>query len=419
MSDITPPPGPVTGSPAGSAPADTDLGRLPTIRLQPSRHKRVQHGHPWVYSNEVEMDKAAKGLPAGSVVKLVDAGGSALGLATFNPHTLIAARLLTRDLSERVDTGFFVRRLRRAVEIRDRLFDRPFYRLIHAESDGLPALIIDRYGDVVVVQANTVAMDRRLGMILAALDEVLDPRAIVLRNDSAARSYEGLPEEVRVAKGTVEGLVPVEENGATFFADLSEGQKTGWFFDQRDNRAFIANLCRGKSVVDFYTYAGGFGVLAAKRGASHVTLVDRSALSLSIAMKAAEANGVADRVDAAKGDAFNLMDQWVAEGRSFEVVIADPPAFVKSRKDLAVGSRAYRRMTKAAARLVAPGGMLLVASCSHNMEPSLFHQEVARGIGEAGRQGRILRFAGAGPDHPVHPLLPETQYLKAMVLAMD
>ncbi|WP_035704930.1 class I SAM-dependent rRNA methyltransferase [Niveispirillum irakense] len=412
----------MTENAAATAPDTTPVAKpaaLPVIRLQAGRHKRAQHGHPWIYSNEVDMDKAAKALPAGSVVRVTDAGGATLGIATFNPHTLIASRFLSRDAATVIDTGFFVNRIRRALEIRERLFDRPFYRLIHAESDGLPALIIDRYGDVVVVQANTVAMDRRLPMILAALDEVLNPRAIVLRNDSAARTYEGLPEEVRVAKGSVEGMTPLEENGATFFADLSEGQKTGWFFDQRDNRAFIANLSKGKTVVDFYTYAGGFGVLAAKRGASHVTLVDRSALSLSIAAKAAEANGVADRVDTAKGDAFNLMDQWVAEGRTFEVVIADPPAFVKSRKDLAVGSRAYRRMTKAAARLVAPGGMLLVASCSHNMEPPLFHQEVARGLGEAGRQGRILRFAGAGPDHPVHPLLPETQYLKAMAFALD
>jgi 23S rRNA (cytosine1962-C5)-methyltransferase len=417
----------MTDIPAATAPAmttDTPTqapkpASLPVIRIQAGRHKRAQHGHPWVYSNEVDMDKAAKALPAGSIVRVTDAGGATLGLAAFNPHSLICARFLTRDPAEAIDTAFFVRRIRRALEIRERLFDRPFYRLIHAESDGLPALIIDRYGDIVVVQANNVAMDRRLPMILAALDEVLNPSSIVLRNDSTARSYEGLAEEVKVVKGSVQGLIPLEENGATFFADLSEGQKTGWFFDQRDNRSFIANLCQGRSVVDFYTYAGGFGVLAAKRGASHVTLVDRSALSLSIAMKAAEANGVADRVTAEKGDAFNLMDQWVAEGRTFEVVIADPPAFVKSKKDLAVGSRAYRRMTKAAARLVAPGGMLLVASCSHNMEPPLFHTEVARGLGEAGRQGRILRFAGAGSDHPVHPLLPETQYLKAMVFALD
>ncbi len=393
--------------------------KLPAVHILAGRHKRALHGHPWVYSNEIQMDQQAKAIPAGSIVRVIEAGGQVLGLTTFNPHTLIACRFLTRDPGEAIDQSFFERRLRRALEIRERLFDRPYYRLVHAESDGLPALIVDRYGDVVVVQANTVAMDARLDLILAALDTVLAPRAIVLRNDSAARGYEGLAEEVRVAKGEVAGPIAVEENGATFFADLAAGQKTGWFFDQRDNRAFIANLARGKRTIDFYTYSGGFGVLAAARGASHVTLVDRSALSLDIAMKAAQANGVADRTEAVKGDAFQLLEQYVAEGRRWEVVICDPPAFVKSRKDLAVGSRAYRKMTTLAAKLVAPEGMLLVASCSHNMEPALFHEEVSRGLGQAGRQGRILRFAGAGPDHPVHPLLPETQYLKAMVLALD
>ncbi|MFM2045177.1 MAG: hypothetical protein RLY86_3753 [Pseudomonadota bacterium] len=393
--------------------------KLPTVRIQPGRHKRAQHGHPWIYSNEIEMDRAAKALPAGSIVKVAEAGGQVLGIATFNPHTLIACRMLSRDPALVVDTDFFAARIRRALDVREALFDRPFYRLVHAESDGLPALIIDRYGDTVVVQANTTAMDLRIDQIVAAIDQVLSPAAIVLRNDSGARAYEGLSEEVRVVKGTVQGLTRIEENGATFFADLSSGQKTGWFFDQRDNRAFIAQLAAGRRTIDFYTYAGGFGVLAAARGASHVTLVDRSAASLEIALQAAEANGVGAKTVARKGDAFDVMDELVAAGERFEVVIADPPAFVKSRKDLAVGSRAYRRMTKAAAKLVAPGGYLLVASCSHNMEPPLFHQEVARGLGEAGCSGRILRFAGAGPDHPVHPLLPETQYLKAMVFAVD
>lgn len=397
----------------------TTSPKLPAVRIQPGRHKRAQFGHPWIYSNEIEMDKAAKALPPGSIVRVTDAGGQPLGTATFNPHTLIACRMLSRDPALVVDQAFFEARFRRALDVREALFDRPFYRLVHAESDGLPALIVDRYGDTLVVQANTTAMDSRIDMIVAALDKVLSPAAIVLRNDSGARAYEGLAEEVRVAKGSVEGLTRIEENGAAFFADLSSGQKTGWFFDQRDNRSFIANLAKGRRTIDFYTYAGGFGVLAAQRGASHVTLVDRSAASLEIAMQAAEANGVAAKVEARKADAFNLLDELVAAGERYEVVIADPPAFVKSRKDLAVGSRAYRRMTKAAAKLVAPGGYLLVASCSHNMEPPLFHQEVARGLGEAGRTGRILRFAGAGPDHPVHPLLPETQYLKAMVFAVD
>ncbi|HYE52182.1 MAG TPA: class I SAM-dependent rRNA methyltransferase [Azospirillaceae bacterium] len=392
---------------------------LPAIRLQPGRHKRAAGGHPWVYSNEIQMDNAAKALPAGSVVRLLDAGGSALGIATFNPHTLIAARLLTRDPGRTIDAGFVAERLRAALDVRERLFDRPFYRLVHAEADGLPALIVDRYGDVAVVQANSAGMDRLLPQILEAVQEVLAPRAVVLRNDSAARTLEGLAEEVRVAAGAVDGPIPVEENGATFFADPASGQKTGWFYDQRDNRAFVASLAKGRSVIDFYTYSGGFGVLAAARGAARTVLVDRSAGALDLATRAAQANGVADKVEARKADAFAELERLAGTGERFEVVICDPPAFVKSKKDLAAGTRAYRKMARLGAQITAPGGVLLVASCSHNMPPELFAEQIARGLGDCGRQGRILRFAGAGPDHPVHPNLPESAYLKAQVLALD
>jgi 23S rRNA (cytosine1962-C5)-methyltransferase len=393
--------------------------RLPAIHLQAGKHKRAAHGHPWIYSNEIQMDQSARSIPAGSLVRVLDAGGTVMGIAGFNPHTLIACRFLTRDPAVTIDSAFLAGRIRRAMAIRDRLYRRPWYRLIHAESDGLPALIVDRYGDVLVVQINGALMALHEAALIDALTSVVEPRAIILRNDSAARSQEGLPEEVRTVRGQIDGLIPVEENGARFFADLSAGQKTGWFFDQRDNRAFIADLCQGRRVIDFYTYSGGFGVLAAVRGASHVTLIDRSATSLAVARQAAEANQVSDRVEARKADAFDELERLVAAGERYDVVICDPPAFVKSRKDLAVGSRAYRRLTALAARLVAPEGILLVASCSHNMDPPLFHEEVSRGLGQAGRQGRILRFAGAGPDHPVHPLLPETQYLKAMVFALD
>jgi 23S rRNA (cytosine1962-C5)-methyltransferase len=406
---------PASSLPVPSLPAPS----LPIVRLLPQRHRRAHHGGPWIYSNEVVMDKATKNLEPGSLVRLVEDSGAPLGVAGFNPRTLIAARLLSRQADTCIDVGFFIERIARALSIRDRLFKRPFYRLAHAEADGLPGLILDRYGDVIVIQANVAMMDQRLSLIIDALEATLSPSTILLRNDSGARAYEGLPERVETVKGSLNGLTGLEENGAHFFADLVGGQKTGWFYDQRDNRAFIADLAYGTKTIDFYAYAGGFGVLAAARGASHVTLVDRSAASLAVAMEAAKANGVASKVTVEKADAFDAMDAWAAEGRRWETVICDPPAFVKARKDLPVGGRAYRRMTKAAARLTAPGGMLLIGSCSHNMDPALFHETVARGVQEAGRQARILRFAGAGPDHPVHPFLPETQYLKAMVLALD
>ena len=392
---------------------------LPTIRLQTGRQRRVQLGHPWVYSNEVQMDQAAKALPAGTLVRLVDPHGTAMGIASFTPHTLIAARILDRDPAACIDEDWMAARIGRALAVRDSLFDRPFYRLIHAEADGLPATIVDRYGDVLVVQANTAGADRLSALLLAALRRCLNPSAIVMRNDSTARTYEGLPQETVVAHGSMPDEVELEENGARFLASLGGGQKTGWFFDQRDNRAFVARLARNRRTIDFYTYTGGFGVLAAKAGASHVTLVDRSQPALDIALKSAALNGVADKVEARKADAFHELDARCAAGDSWELVICDPPAFIKSKKDLAVGTRAYRKMTRQAAQITAKNGFLAVASCSHNMDPILFADTVARGLSDAGRTARILRNAGAGPDHPVHPNLPESAYLKCIVMALD
>ncbi|HEY0833177.1 MAG TPA: class I SAM-dependent rRNA methyltransferase [Azospirillum sp.] len=393
--------------------------RYPTIRLHPGRQKRVQLGHPWVYSNEVQMDQPAKAVPAGSPVRLVDAGGAPLGVATFNPHTLIAARMLTPDPATVIDGAFIAGRIARALKLREALFDRPFYRLIHAEADGLPALIVDRYGDAVTVQANSIFMEQRIDAVLAALDEVLNPTTVILRNDSTQRAMEGLPEETRLAKGALDGALRLEENGNVFFADPLGGQKTGWFYDQRDNRAFIASLAKGARVIDFFSYNGGFAVTCATRGAKSVVAVDRSQPALDNAARAAAANGVDGIFETRRADAFNELERLANAGEKFEVVIVDPPAFVKSKKDLAVGCRAYRKMTRLAARITAPGGFLLAASCSHNVDPPTFAEQVARGLVDAGRTGRILRSAGAGPDHPVHPHLPESAYLKAQVLQLD
>jgi 23S rRNA (cytosine1962-C5)-methyltransferase len=392
--------------------------KRPSIRMQPSRHKRVAHGHPWAYSNEIQMDTAAKAIAPGSLVRLLTHNGIPIGTATFNPHTLIAARLLAGDGVE-VDRAFLADRLRQALDLRGRLFDRPFYRLVHAEADGLPGLVVDRFGDVVGVQANTAGMDRLLPELLDAIEEVLRPSAIVLRHDTPSRGLEGLPQEVSVARGTLDGPVRVEENGAVFFSDPAGGQKTGWFYDQRYNRAFAASLARGARVLDVYSYNGGFGVLCAVRGAASVVTVDRSEGALANGRLAAEANGVAERCEFRRTDAFEELERLAGTGERFGLVISDPPAFVKSKKDLAAGSRGYRKLARLSAAVVEPGGFLLLASCSHHMTPELFAEQVAAGLRDAGRSGRILRTAGAAPDHPVHPQLPETAYLKATVLQLD
>jgi 23S rRNA (cytosine1962-C5)-methyltransferase len=389
------------------------------VMLLPGHQKRALHGHPWIFSNEVQMDAAAKALPPGSLVTLRTGDGRTLGVATFNPHTLVAARLLDRDAGRRIDREFLARRLKRALAIRERLYDAPFYRLVHAEADGVPGAIVDRFGDVLVAQLNTAGMTRLEPELLAALQAVAAPKAIVLRNDSSARALEGLSEEVRVAAGTLEGSFEVRENGARFEVDLIGGQKTGWFYDQRDNRAFMAKLAKGARVLDLYCFVGGFAIEAAVAGATDVTGIDRSEPALTLAGRSAALNGTGERCRFRRGEVFAELQTRASAGERFDVVISDPPAFVKSKKDLGPGLRGYRKLARLAAGVVAPQGYLFLASCSHNVTPDDFWEAARRGLEDAGRSARLLHSAGAAPDHPVHPHLPESAYLKALVLALD
>jgi 23S rRNA (cytosine1962-C5)-methyltransferase len=391
----------------------------PTITVLPGRHKRARAGHPWVYSNEIAMDNTAKKMAPGTLVRLAAATGEPLGVAMFNPHTLIAARILDRNPATVVDAEFLRQRLARALRLRERLYPGGFYRLIHAEADGLPGLVVDRYGEAVVVQANTAGMDRLLPDLLTALDAELAPKTVVLRNDSPARGLETLASDVRIAKGKLEGPLEVIENGCSFFVDLQTGQKTGWFFDQRDNRAAAARLAAGGTVLDLYTYGGGFAIAAARAGAKEVTAIDRSAPALALAEESARRNGVEAACRFSRAEAFEELERRSAGSARFDVVIADPPAFVKSRKDLAAGLRGYRKLVRLAAQVVAPGGVLFIASCSHNVERAMFDDEVRRGLIDAGRSGRVLLASGAAADHPVHPALPESVYLKASLIQLD
>jgi 23S rRNA (cytosine1962-C5)-methyltransferase len=385
-----------------------------TIILPKGRRARI--GSPWIFSNEIRMDAAAKAIAPGSIVNVRGEDGRAFGTGYFNPKSLIAVRLLAGECDVPVDAGFFAARIARAARLRDALYDAPFYRLVHAEGDMLPGLVIDRFDDVVTVQAGTAGIERQEGAILAALDATLKPKTVILRNDTPNRSLEGLESYVRAARG--EGArIAVTENGARYIADLAAGHKTGWYYDQRDNRAFIAGLARGKSVLDAYSYSGGFGILAAKAGAKEVVCLDSSAPALALAEESAKANGV--KIKPVKTDVFEELERLNGAGEKFDIVVADPPPFVKSKKDLEPGAKAYRKLARLAADATAPGGFLLVASCSHNIPPERFAAECAAGITRSGRAATLIRQAGAGPDHPVHPLLPESAYLKALVYALD
>jgi len=390
-----------------------------TLRLQPGHDKRAASGHPWVYSNEIAMDAAAKALPAGTLVSLTTANGKTLGTATFNPHTLIAARFLSRDAATHIDRGFFATRLERALALRRRLYPEPYYRLIHAEADGLPGIILDRFGDVLSCQINTAGMALLEEEFLAACRDVLAPRAIVLRNDTAARSLEGLAGEDRVAFGELGASVELVENGARFAIDPLVGQKTGWFYDQRENRRLASRFAAGGRVLDLYCFGGGFGTLAALAGADQVLAVDRSETALQLAARSAELNGVGARCRFVKGDGFDELERMHGQSERFDLVIADPPAFARSKKDLGPALRGYRKLARLSASLVAKGGTLFIASCSHHVETEAFADSVRRGLQDAQRDGRIIATTGAAPDHPVHPFLPESAYLKAQLLALD
>ena len=390
-----------------------------SVTLRSEAHRRLILGHPWVYSNEIVMDAAAKALPPGSLVCLLRADGQPLALALFNPHTLIAARVLTRDLDAAIEGGFFAGRLERARGLRDRLYGRPFYRLVHAEADGFPGMVVDRFGGLLAAQVNSAGMELLLPALLDAFERVLQPEAVLLRCDSSARGLEGLPSYVRFVKGGLAGPVELEENGLRFLADPVQGQKTGWFYDQRDNRAAVARLAEGARVLDVYSYAGGFELAAAASGAREVVAVDRSEAALDLAVKAAALNGLGARCGFRRAEAFEELERLGQAGERFGIVVADPPAFVKSKKELNQGARGYRKLARLATALVEPSGFLFIASCSHNMPAEEFERQVARGLVDAGREGRFLRAAGAAADHPVHPALPESAYLKSLLLQID
>jgi 23S rRNA (cytosine1962-C5)-methyltransferase len=387
--------------------------------MRQGTEKRVAGGHPWAYSNEIEMNEAAKALPAGELVTLMRNDGRSLGAAMFNPHSLIAARMLSRDPTAEINQRFFERRLQRALKLRERLVEVPCYRLIHAEADGLPGVVVDRFGDVVVAEINSAGMDRLADALAAAIDAVLKPATILIRGEGHARQMEGLAPMSRFAKGGLEGPIELQENGARFLADPAGGQKTGWFYDQRENRALTARFAKGAKFLDLYSYTGGFGIQAAAAGAMEVLAIDRSEPALNLLKQAAALNGVESRVAVQRGEAFEVLEQLIADKKRFDVVSADPPAFVKSRKDLNVGSKAYRKLARLAAQAVEPGGILFIASCSHNMPAGDFATQVSRGIHEGGRSAKQLYATGAAPDHPVHPFLPESAYLKALILQIE
>ncbi|MGB7318190.1 MAG: class I SAM-dependent rRNA methyltransferase [Planktotalea sp.] len=389
---------------------------FPVLRLKPKANARaIRHGAPWVYDNELVLDRRSKNLQPGTIAVLEDAERNPMGLVAANPLSRITARMIERDVTAPIDQAWFTAKIKRALELRERLFDAPFYRLIHAEADGLPGLVVDRFGDALVVQPNAAWLELLLEPLTAALQSVTGAQVILKNAAGRTRSLEGLDDENAVLLGTApDAPIMVPMNGAFYAADLTGGQKTGLFYDQRPNHAFAARLSEGAEVLDVFSHVGGFGLAALAGGAKSALCVDGSAPALELAEQGAGKSGFSDRLETRKGDAFDVLEALGQEGAQYDVVICDPPAFAPSKPKLEVGLRAYERLAKMAAPLVREGGYLVLCSCSHAADLGKFRFACTRGIGRAERAGSLIHTGFAGPDHPLMPQLAESGYLKAL-----
>jgi 23S rRNA (cytosine1962-C5)-methyltransferase len=388
---------------------------LQRLRLAKNEDKRLRSGHLWIYSNEVDTQATPlRNFSAGEQVIVENQQGKSLGVAYINPQSLICARMMTND-ERPVDLNTLKKRIKAALALREQLFDQPYYRLIFGESDLLPGLVVDRFGDHLCVQLNTAGMDAMRDLVIEALVRMLQPTSILLRNDAAVRKLEGLPLEVVTAYGEVPDEVELIENGVRFLAPLAAGQKTGWFYDQRPNREWLRNIVPGKRVLDLFSYVGSFGIQAAVFGADDVWCADISESALDMVHKNAELNGVADKLNTVQGDAFTILKSLKEADERFDVIIVDPPAFIKRKKDMKEGMLAYRRINEMAMRLLNNDGYLISASCSMHMPREELLDLVRASARHIDRHAQILAEGMQGMDHPVHPAIPETRYLKAVL----
>jgi len=387
---------------------------LPPLRLKKNEDRRLRAGHLWVFSNEIDVARTPlTSFRPGDAVEIQDNTGRAIGSGYVNPGTLIAARLLSHAPGVMLNAALLEERITRALALRERLFARPFYRLVYGEGDRLPGLVIDRFGDVLVVQITTAGMERVRAELLEVLERLLAPAAVLLRNDTPARALEGLAQGVEEALGTVPERVEIEENGVRFEVPILGGQKTGWFYDHRPNRARLQAYAPGRRVLDVFSYVGSWGVQAAAAGAASVLCVDSSGAALDEVQRNALLNGVEDRVETHRADAWDALRELKAAGERFDIVVLDPPAFIKRRKDIKEGEQAYRRINQLALTLLAPDGVLVSASCSYHLSRDALLGALLRTSRAEGRELQVIEEGHQGPDHPMHPAIPETSYLKA------
>jgi 23S rRNA (cytosine1962-C5)-methyltransferase len=392
----------------------------PALFLKKNEDKRLRQGHLWVFSNEIDNQRSAlEQFAPGDVVSVNDSGGRALGIAYVNPNALICARLLTRKTNSSIGENFFKTRLKQAFNLRERLFDKPFYRLVFGESDGLPGLVIDRYDGVLSVQITTAGMEKHKALLVKVLIELVKPSAILLKNDNSQRQLENLSLEPELAYGELPARLLIEENNTRFLINVADGQKTGWFYDHRCSRAQFAQYTQGLKVLDLFSYAGAWGVTAAVAGAAEVMCVDSSETALALAAESAELNQVQQKMLFVRSDVFEFLKQAREQNQHYDAIVLDPPALIKRKKDHKAGYEAYRRLNHLALQVLSNDGLLVSASCSHHLSRENLHEILRSSARHIDRHLVFFAQGGQGPDHPVLPAMPETEYLKTFFCAVS
>jgi len=392
----------------------------PQLFLRKNEDKRLRQGHLWVFSNEVDTKRSPlTQFTAGDLVSVTASDGKILGSAYLNPNTLICARMLSRKPSAKLGEKIFTARIAKALSLRELFYDKPFYRLVFSESDGLPGLVIDRFGDVLSVQITTAGMERQKEPLIEVLVELLQPRAILLKNDNPQRELEGLSMETELAYGELPEQLIIEENNAQFKIDIVGGQKTGWFYDHRSSRADLAKIASGKTVLDLFSYAGAWGIPAAMNGAEQVTCVDASAGAIALAEQNAQLNQVSNKMQFVQSDVFEYLKQARLDNLRFDIIVLDPPALVKRKKDFKAGYEAYRRLNHLALQVLSKDGILVSASCSYHLSKANLHEILRSSARHIDRNITVLATGGQAPDHPIHLSIPETEYLKTFVCAVS
>lgn len=392
----------------------------PDLFLKKNEDKRIRLGHVWIFSNEIDITRSPlTQFSAGDLVSVKNHSGQNLGTAYFNPHTLIAARLLSRKDDVKLGKNFFTERLTTALALREKLYDKPYYRLIFGESDGLPGLVIDRFADIFSLQITTAGIEKSQQYLIDSLVALFQPQAIVLKNDNSQRQLENLSAESTVIYGTLPTEIIIAENDCSFKINILEGQKTGWFYDHRDSRARCAALAKNRRVLDLFSYSGAWGIPAARAGASEVVCVDSSESALAMAKDSAALNQVADKMQFIRADVFDFLKQMRDERELFDVIVLDPPALIKRKKDFKAGFEAYRRLNQLALQVLAKNGVLISASCSHHLSKENLHEILRSSARHIDRHLVFFAQGGQGGDHPIHPAVPETEYLKTYFCAVS